>query len=120
MEKYDIELFTNSSLVFDLELMQSGSAVDITDYVAQFYLKEASSDTYAYLDLSTYCTISGSLGKIAVNVPVSIVDDIVPGTYVYDIRIYKSSTSSAQVLIGGHIYVSQGISDGVGEEPQVP
>ena len=88
----------------------NGTPINITNYTAAMQLRATPQSVNPVLTLTTQnggITITGATGTVALHATAAQTEDIVEGSYAYDIEIYSSTNPSVVTrLVQGSILVS--------------
>jgi hypothetical protein len=80
------------------------SPINLTGYTARMQVRRRPSGSSAVvLDASPYITLGTSNGQVTLNIPASILEDISPATYVYDLELDNGGTVTT--LLAGSFQV---------------
>lgn len=86
----------------------SDAPVDLTGYTARMDIRESVDAPTATVAASTsnYITLGGDEGTIDINIPASVMEDVPPGRYVYDLELISGgSPPEVTAIIAGQFIV---------------
>ena len=96
--RYDLTIDQGSDFSLELTVKDSGSAKNLTNWLARSQLRSTKNSASAVASFSSAIT-SAMEGKLTLSLPYHISDDLTAGLYYYDLALYEEGDSGSTVQV---------------------
>lgn len=108
MKEYDIRVHRGETMKRVLRFSQNDEVVDLTGWSAKSQVREDVDGGVLVAEMVT--SIEGPEGKVTLIVPAEDTEEIVPGGYVWDLRM-TSEADEVRYFIGGKFIVLPSVTE---------